>query len=492
VGKNLTTMVFAPEDREQYRQKVRRCLDAFARMLDRGAFESRDGMTGLEIEINLIDSAARPAMRNAEVLAHLADPAFQTELGRFNLELNAPPRSITGRGLAHYEHELLDRLQRAADRAVEANCSLVMIGTLPTLTPQDLVLDNLSANERYRLLNDELAGARGEPFRLDIHGVERLRSASDSIVPEAACTSAQFHLQVPPEKFDRFWNASQAIAGPQVAIGANSPFLYGRRLWAETRIALFQQATDTRPDELKAQGVRPRVWFGERWITSVFDLFEENVTFFPPLLPILEDEDPFDVLGAGGVPRLGELRLHNGTVYRWNRPVYDVMDGRPHLRVENRALPSGPTVTDLLANAAFYFGVVRQLAEEERPIWSRLPFATAQENFHAGARCGIEAKMYWPGHGEIAATELVRSVLLPMAHAGLDLYGVEPSLRDRLLAIIDDRCRLGRNGAEWQTDFVRRAEQNRGLDRTTALREMLLRYWQLQQTNEPVHTWPRD
>ncbi|XVV12819.1 glutamate--cysteine ligase [Actinoplanes sp. CA-131856] len=478
---------FAPEDRVQYRQKVRHCLDAFAQMLDQGVFASREGMTGLEIEINLIDADARPAMRNAEVLARLDDAAFQTELGQFNLELNAPPRSIGGHGLADYEHALRDSLDRAA---AKADCRLVMIGMLPTLTPGDLVLDNLSANERYRRLNDEMAGARGEQFRVDIHGVERLQSASDSITPEAACTSVQFHLQVPPDRFHRFWNASQAIAGPQVAIGANSPFMYGRRLWAETRIALFQQATDTRPDELKAQGVRPRVWFGERWITSVFDLFEENVTFFPPLLPILDEEDPFEVLRAGGVPHLGELRLHNGTVYRWNRPVYDVTEGRPHLRVENRVLPSGPTLIDLLANAAFYFGVVRQLAEEERPIWSRLPFAAARDNFHAGARAGIEATMTWPGQGEIAVTDLVRSVLLPKAHAGLDLYGVDPSLRDRLLAVIDERCRLARNGATWQTDVVRHAEQHRGLTRPAALREMLLRYWTLQQTNEPIHTWP--
>ncbi|WP_250000607.1 glutamate-cysteine ligase family protein [Actinoplanes sp. M2I2] len=486
MGKELATVVFSPEDRVTYRRKVRRCLDAFTRMLDQGAFSTADGMTGFEIELNLIDENARPAMRNAEVLARLGDPAFQAELGRFNIELNAPPRSIAGSGLDEYERDLLESLRRASEKA---DCGIVMIGMLPTLTPADLVLGNLSAGERYRLLNDELAGARGEPFALDIRGAERLRAAGDSIVPEAACTSVQFHLQVPPDRFDRFWNASQAIAGVQVAVGANSPFLYGRRLWAETRIALFQQATDTRPEELKAQGVRPRVWFGERWISSITELFEENVRFFAPILPILDDEDPLEVLRTGGVPRLAELRLHNGTVYRWNRPVCDVLDGRPHLRVENRVLPSGPTVIDLLANAAFYFGLVRELAEEEQPIWSRLSFEAARESFHAGAVGGLEATTYWPGHGRIAVAELVRSVLLPQAYAGLDRYGVDPALRDRLLGIIDERCRLGRNGASWQTEAVRRAEQ-RGLSRSDALHEMLLRYAELHRTNEPVHTWP--
>jgi glutamate-cysteine ligase len=492
VGKDLATVAFAPEDRVHYRHKVRHCLDVLAQMLDDAVFDTRDGMTGLEIEINLVDDDCRPAMRNAEVLGYLGDPSFQTELAQFNLELNAPPRPITGDGFGDYEREIQESLRRAADRAGKADSGLVLIGMLPTLAPEDLVLGNLSANGRYRLLNDEMVGARGELFELDIRGVERLRSASDSIVPEAACTSVQFHLQVAPDRFAKYWNASQAIAGVQVAIGANSPYFHGRRLWAETRIAVFEQATDTRPDELKAQGVRPRVWFGERWITSVFDLFEENIRYFPPLLPIMDDEDPAQVLLSGGVPRLGELRLHNGTVYRWNRPVYDVMNGRPHLRVENRVLPSGPTVIDLLANAAFYFGLVTQLAAEERPIWSQLSFATAADNFHAGARDGIEATVCWPTLGEVPVTELVRSVLLVKASRGLDRLGVAPGHRDRLLGIIDERCRLARNGASWQTEAVRAAEQRRGLSRTAALHDMLMRYWALQQTNQPVHTWPPD
>jgi hypothetical protein len=482
--------MFSGQDRTDYRQKVIRCLDALALMLDDVAFDTDSRMTGLEIELNLMDADAEPAMRNAEILANLADPTFQAELGQFNLELNARPRLISGDGFGDYERDILSSLSRAEDRAEKAGCTIVMIGSLPTLTPDHLVLANLSTNDRYRALNNQLVVARGEKFALDIRGVERLQSASDSIAPEAACTSVQFHMQVPPERFAAHWNASQAIAGIQVAIGANSPYLHGRRLWAETRIALFEQATDTRPDELKAQGVRPRVWFGERWITSVFDLFEENVRYFSPLLPVLEDEDPMAVLRAGGVPRLGELRLHNGTVYRWNRPVYDVMDGRPHLRVENRVLPAGPTVIDLLANAAFYFGLTRQLADEDRPIWSQLPFAVAEDNFHAAARSGIDASVYWPGTGEIKVTDLVQSTLLAKAHAGLEKYGVDKAQRERLLGIIADRCRTGRNGATWQTEAVWAAEHRRGLDRDGALHDMLLRYSTFQHQNEPVHTWP--
>jgi hypothetical protein len=488
MGKDVTPLAFSREDRTRYRLKVRRCLDVFALMLDAFGFDTERPMTGLEIELDLIDADAEPAMRNGEILSNLADPTFQTELGQFNLELNARPRLIEGNGFADYERDLADSLGRAEGRAAKADAHLLLIGILPTLTPAHAVLENMSANPRYRLLNEQIVAARGEDISLDIRGVERLQVTTDSILPEAAGTSVQCHLQVAPEDFAAYWNASQAIAGVQVALGANSPYLFGRHLWAETRIALFEQSTDTRPDELKAQGVRPRAWFGERWIASIFDLFEENVRYFPPLLPICDDEDPVEVLHAGGVPHLGELRLHNGTVYRWNRPVYDVMNGRPHLRVENRVLPSGPTVVDLLANAAFYFGLARTLAEEDRPIWSQLTYPAAEENFHHAARQGIEARAHWPRLGEVRVTDLVLEWLLPKAYEGLDRYGVDGHLRDRLLGIIEQRCLTGRNGAVWQVETVR-AEEARGLDRPAALRAMLRRYAEHQRSNQPVHTW---
>ena len=489
MGKDVSRSTFTPEDRTRYRQKVRRCLDVFALMLNDFRFDADRPMTGLELELNLIDAEGEPAMRNAQVLADLADPSFQTELGQFNLEINLSPRLIAEHGFEDYENDLLTSLARADERAKEAQARLVTIGILPTLTQRHAILENLSPDPRYRVLNEQIVAARGEDITLDIRGVEALQSHTDSIAPEAACTSTQFHLQVAPEDFANYWNASQAIAGPQVAIGANSPYLFGKRLWAETRIALFEQATDTRPDELKAQGVRPRVWFGERWITSIFDLFEENVRYFPPLLPITQDEDPVEVIHTGGVPRLSELRLHNGTVYRWNRPVYDIMNGRPHLRVENRVLPAGPTVVDLLANAAFYFGLVRYLAEADRPVWTQLTFSQAEENFHVSARDGLQASVYWPRLGELRATDLVLERLLPWAHEGLDRFDVDPELRDRLLGVVEQRCLTGRNGASWQTETVGVLE-DKGLDRWAALGEMLRRYAEFAPRNEPIHTWP--
>jgi hypothetical protein len=273
-----------------------------------------------------------------------------------------------------------------------------------------------------------------------------------------------------------------------VGLGANSPYFLGRHLWSETRIALFTQAADTRPAELKAQGVRPRVWFGERWITSVFDLFEENINYFPALLPVLDPEDPLEVFEAGGIPALHELRLHNGTVWRWNRPVYDIAADQPHLRVENRVLPAGPTVVDMLANGALYFGALKMLAGQDRPVWSQMQFGTAEENFDAAAMLGIDSSVYWPGVGEVPVTELVLRRLLPLAHEGLQEWGVDHEIRERLLGIIEGRCKTGRNGATWQVDAVRRFEAS-GMSREEALRRMTQEYVVRMHSNEPVHTW---
>jgi gamma-glutamyl:cysteine ligase YbdK (ATP-grasp superfamily) len=232
--------------------------------------------------------------------------------------------------------------------------------------------------------------------------------------------------------------------------------------------------------------VRPRVWFGERWITSVFDLFEENVRYFPALLPVTDDEDPLTVLEAGGTPNLSELRLHNGTIYRWNRPVYDIAAGRPHLRVENRVLAAGPTVVDIVANAAFYFGLVRTLAEHERPLWSQMSFSAAEENFHTAARDGIDAEIYWPGVGRVRATELVLRRLLPLAYDGLAAWGVEREVAERYLSIIEGRCLTATNGAEW---FVRQMAGRDDTDRYDAIRAVLAGYREGMHANEPVHTW---
>ena len=355
---------------------------------------------------------------------------------------------------------------------------------------EHLTRDSFSDNPRYELLNEQIFAARGEDLEISIGGVERLPTFADTIAPEAACTSVQLHQQVEPEAFARYWNAAQAIAGVQVAVAANSPFFFGKELWRETRIALFEQATDTRPEELKAQGVRPRVWFGERWITSIFDLFEENVRYFPALLPVCDDEDPLETLERGDTPALAELRLHNGTIYRWNRPIYDVVRDRPHLRVENRLLPAGPTRGRHLRQrrlllrpgpdaggggaAALVAHVVlgrrgelpRRGARRHRraPLLARRRRGAGRPSWCCAACCPPPTR----GSSAPASTP-------PTATA---CWGDRAPLRD------DAERRRVAGGA------FHRLYEDEGLDRLEALRRMTVLYREHMHANEPVHDWP--
>jgi gamma-glutamyl:cysteine ligase YbdK (ATP-grasp superfamily) len=490
MGRDVPAIVVSHADRRHYREKVRRCLDVLARMLRESRFTGGTDQVGLEVEFNLVDEAGGPCMHNSDVLAAIGDPDWSPELGLFNVEVNMAPRPLTGDALATLERLMEERYNQADQQARQAGARLAMVGILPSLRQDHATEEAMSPNPRYRLLNEQICAARGEEMRISIEGAERLLTHAASIMPEAACTSVQCHLQVSPETFGSYWNAAQAVAGVQVALAANSPYLFGRELWQETRIPLFEQAIDTRPEELQVQGVRPRVWFGEGWITSVFDLFEENLRYFPALLPLCEDEDPVEQLSSGGTPQLAELTLHNGTVYRWNRPVYAIDGGEPHLRVENRVLPAGPTVTDVVANAAFYYGLVHMLAETERPIWSQMSFAAAHDNLVEACRHGIEARLYWPGLGEVPAAELALRRLLPLAYEGLGRRGADTAVADRLLGVIEQRCLTARTGATWQTETVHALEERSGLSRPTALLEMTQRYLKFMNTGEPVHTWP--
>jgi glutamate-cysteine ligase len=490
MGRDVPAMMITRQDRRAYREKARTCLEVLERMLRESRFDAGSRRIGLEIEFNLVDGQGRAAMTNTQVLAAINDPSWTSELGQFNIELDCDPATLAGDVFSLLEKSLGGTLAHASERAEESGTRILMVGILPSLRRSDIGANTISPNPRYKLLNDEMLAARGEEMRISIEGAERLLAYTDHILPEAACTSAQCHLQVSPEMFASYWNAAQAIAGIQVALGANSPYLFGRELWRETRITLFEQATDTRSEELRRQGVRPRVWFGERWISSVTDLFEENLRYFPALLPLCDDEDPVAAVDRGESPALAELTLHNGTVYRWNRPVYAVADGKPHLRVENRVLPAGPTVTDLLANAAFYYGLVRELAEMEPPVWPAMPFEAAAANLIAGARKGLEAVVFWPGYDDVPVTELTLRHLLPLAARGLLRWGVSEADVSRLLSVIEQRCVVRQNGASWQVAFVHQIQDQGVADRGEALRIMTQDYIGLMNTREPVHTWP--
>ena len=492
MGRDIETTHFTREDRTRYREKVKADLAALRELIDAGAFETGRRSIGVEMEVYLTDEDYNAAPINAKVLEKIAAAEWQTELAQFNIEFDVRPRRLAGHCFHTIEEELRRSLNHAHAVAESMGGKVAIIGILPTLTDFDVTEQNLSANPRYKALNDTILTARGEDIMIRIEGDEVLETRANSIVFEAACTSMQLHLQVDPHDFATYWNVAQVLSAPLVAVGANSPFFLGKQLHHETRVALFEQATDTRTEELVSQGVRPRVWFGEKWLTEgIFELFDENVRYYPSLLPICDEEDPQQVLRSGNIPHLPELTLHNGTIYRWNRPVYEVRKGRPHLRVENRVLPAGPTVPDAVANAALYYGMLNALTAQRPGLWEQMSFEAATDNFFAAARHGLGAKFYWPRVSrEVPASELLLKHLIPMASEGLLDWDVDESDVDYYLGIIEERTLSGQNGAAWQIATWRRLIDDLDMDRPQAARELMRRYWDLSFASTPVHTWP--
>lgn len=491
MGEAVSTDTYTPQQRTRYRQQLNNDLEVFDRHLQKAEFGNR-GTIGLELELNLVDEDMQPARKAPEVLEQLSDE-YQSEIGMYNVEMNHPPLSVAGDGLRQLHEGITSRLDTVRAAAANVGAQVAMIGTLPTVTPEFLSDPSWMVPEnRYRGLNNAIMQSRGELVHIDLSNEEECRKDFDDIAPESTCTSMQLHLQVPPGRFTHAWNAAQAMASVQVALAANSPLFLGRKLWHESRIPVFQQAIDTRTPELVAQGVRPRVWFGERWITSVFDLFEENVRYFSPLLP--EDRTASgEPIIEGQSPTLHHLNLHNGTVWRWNRPIYAPGKQRAHIRVENRILPAGPTVTDIVADAAFYYGLVKYLSSETRPVWSRLTFKDAEQNFFYGARAGMFARLDWPTLGRIDVATLVTDHLLEQARTGLRALDVDEDLVSHYLGIIGERARKRQNGAMWQLRTLKALTPAGSTpdspERRAALAEMLRRYLANQATDEPVHTW---
>ncbi|MDO5661732.1 MAG: glutamate--cysteine ligase [Brachybacterium sp.] len=488
MGREVGATEYTRSQRTRYRRDLRRNLDVFESFLDSAEFRT-EGTIGVELEMNLARPDGTPALDSAAVLSDL-DDGFVHEIGAFNLESDLPVTHVPGRGLRSLEDELAERMSTADAAARAHNARIVTIGHLPTLT-EDLFHDPSwrAPGSRFAALDHAVMELRGEEIVLDIEGEGKgLVAEFDSVGPEAACTSMQLHLQVAPERFAAAWNAAQAIAGLQVALCANSPFLMGRRLWHETRIPTFLQALDVRPPEYAEQGVRPRVWFGERWITSMFDLFEENVRLFPALIPESRQMAEEPLLTEGSAPKLYELMLHNGTVWRWNRPIYDPGTDMPHLRLENRLLPSGPTPIDMAANAAFFYGIVHSLMEERRPVWSRISFDHARRMFRSCSRAGIGALVSWPRQGVVPVAELLREEIIPRAMEGLGALGVEDDVVTRYGQVLIGRATTRRNGARWQIDTVAALERA-GADRAEALAEMTRLYMQGMWSDRPVHEW---
>jgi CBS domain-containing protein len=461
---------------------------ALEQMIATGRIESGVRRIGAEQEIFLIDRAMRPSPVATEALRIAADPRLTTEIGKFNLEANLAPRPLAGAGLREMEAELEELIAVARHAAQSCQAEVLLTGILPTLRQADLTLDNLTPLPRYHELNRAMQRLRGGAFNIHIKGLDELQTTHDNLMFEACCCSFQVHLQVGPEEFARLYNLAQAISAPLLAAASNSPLLVGHRLWHETRVALFQHSTDERSRVRQARSHPPRVSFGEGWINdSVIEVFREEIARFRVILTTQIDEDPFALLARGELPELAALRLHNGTVWRWNRPCYGVNDSVAHLRIEHRALPAGPTVIDEMANAAFFYGLMSALPNEYGAIDKLLTFDAAKGNFFAAARHGLKAQLAWIDGRDRPAAMLIREHLIPLAHAGLQQAGVDAADGDRYLDVIAERVEREQTGALWSLSSLA-AMNSRGTreSRQRALTETMLRQ---QQSGAPVAHW---
>jgi len=463
-------------------------LHALDYMLDNDLIESGVRRIGAEQEMFLVDKGLRPAPVSVEVLKHANDPRLTTEIARFNLEANLTPLNLSGDCFAQMESELNEVLAGARVSANHFGADVLLAGILPTLRKSDLTLANLTPCLRYQQLNDSVIRLRGGPFSIHIKGLDEINLIHDNIMMESCNTSFQIHFQVSPKEFAPLYNLAQAITAPVLAAAVNSPLLFGHRLWQETRLALFQHSTDARSATQQARSEPTRVSFGSKWLEkSVLELLQEQIARFRMIMINEISENPFSQLARGEIPQLTALRMHNGTIWPWNRACYGVANGIAHLRIENRVLPSGPTVLDEIANTAFFVGLMVSLPEEYGDVAKLMSFDDAKTNFFAAARHGLNAQFNWVDGSTHAASTLILDHLLPLAQQGLKQANVNPVDIEHYLGVIEARVRSGQTGSQWVMKSLCAVKDSPTEVRNRLLAgEMLMR----QKTGEPIHEWP--
>jgi CBS domain-containing protein/gamma-glutamylcysteine synthetase len=478
-----------PESMRTFMRALLEDVRALERMLEGEWFETGVRRIGAEQEMFLVDRALRPANRALTLLDELPRSFFTTELGQFNLELNLTPLVFQKDCLAELHRELDTRLAEVRDVAAKHGVRVLLTGILPTLEKRHLGLDSMTPIPRYYQLNQIMRGVRGGEFRTYIKGLDEFQTKHDNVMLEACNTSFQLHFQVGPGEFAMLYNVAQLATAPVLAAAVNSPVLLRHRLWHETRVALFQQSVDTRSETHAQRGGRARVNFGDHWIEhSILEIFREDVARYRVLIATDLEESPLQRLDRGEVPELKALRLHNGTIYRWNRPCYGIANGRAHLRIEARALPAGPSVLDEVANAAFFFGLMCALSDEYGDPKDKMPFDDAKANFMAAARYGLHARLHWFGGKTVGADELISKELLPLAKRGLLSRGIDVGDVERYLDVIARRVESGRTGAQWMLDSLEAMEgEARPDERYRSLTATMLAH---QWAGEPVHSWP--
>ena len=492
MGEQKVSLVQSKEQMGTFVRSLLKDIQALEYMLQNDMFETGITRIGAEQEMALVNSLTmKPSPIAMKVIEQLSDkPWLETELAKFNLEITLDPQEFTGLCFRTIEHEINEKLDAISTALAKHESSLVLTGVLPTIRKNDLEMHNLTPLERYRALmkalHDQLIGSN---FELRIFGIDELLIKHSSPLLEACNTSFQVHLQTDPKDFVRRYNLSQTLAAPIMAISANSPLVFGKRLWHESRIALFQQSIDVRTTHEHFRERAPRVSFGSDWLDhSVLEIFKEDISRYRVLISSDVEENSLDMIRNNEIPKLNALQVHNSTVYRWNRPCYGISEnGMPHLRIENRVLPAGPTVQDEMANACLWLGCMIGISNEIKDITEHIGFADIRDNFGKAAKYGIDTNFTWFKDRKVNACELVLKELLPYAKAGLQSRQVDENDIDRYLGIIEERAKSHMNGARWMLRGFTKLKSETNTDE--ALRKITQATIENQKRNIPGHEW---
>lgn len=493
MGEERVKLADSQEEVQQFMKYVLRDLRALEKMLENGMFETGIQRIGAEQELCLIDRQAKVAPNNMEILDKLADDeCFTTEFAKFNLEINLLPLVFEGDCLSRMEQNLTQRIDTVREAAGELDNEVVLTGILPTIRKVDIDMKNLTPLQRYRALCKAINRLRGETFELRIQGMDELLMKFDNPLLEACNTGFQVHLQVSPEEFVTKYNIAQAITAPVLACSVGSPVLLGKRLWSETRIALFQQSVDTRQVSDHLRDSSPRVTFGNEWVDkNILDIFREDTARYRVMLSSTIEEDAEQMIQNGKVPNLSALQVHNGTVYRWNRPCYGISsEDKAHLRIENRVFPSGPTVTDEVANSAFWLGLMNKMEDYYPDIREVMDFDDARMNFVAASKLGLDTKFRWVNDQRVNAVDLITEELIPIAREGLEKADIKKNDIDTYLGIIEDRTKSGQTASQWILDNYTTLNK-RYSSKEQVLADITMAMVKFQKKGEPVHKWGR-
>ncbi len=492
MGEQQVSIVKSQDQMQTFVKSLLDDVKALEYMIDNDWFEKDTVRIGAEQEMVLVDQKTfKPACINMEALKHMTEwPWVETELAKFNLEINLEPREFMAKALREMEDETTDKLAKIESVVNKLGATIVLTGILPTLRKYDLSMNNLTPKQRYfalmEAINQQLVGST---YELNLVGIDELLIKHDSPLIEAVNTSFQVHLQVAPSDFVSMYNMSQALAAPVMAMGANSPIVFGRRLWHESRIAMFQQALDTRTSHDHMRERSPRVNFGRQWLDkSILEIYREDIVRFRVLLSGDVQEDALALISQGKVPKLRSLQVHNSTVYRWNRPCYGISDnGKPHLRIENRVLPSGPTVLDEVANAALWLGCMVQMHDDVGDIRNKIGFEDVFDNFSKAAKFGIDSKFTWMFDKKIPVVELALEELIPRAKKGLEMRKVHPDDISRYMDVIESRAKEHMNGARWALRSYTKLKKETTEDE--ALTVLTYAMCVNEKSGIPVHNW---